>query len=74
MIEPQLASLGLSWNRVGGRASLAVARMLRSNSTLRKLDLSGNPLTEPGGRAIIRYDMIGVYAVDKRFILGPITG
>lgn len=50
----QLTSLGLSWNRVGGRASLALSRMLSLNSTLRKLDLSGNPLTETGGRSIVR--------------------
>ncbi|CAM9147172.1 unnamed protein product [Ectocarpus sp. 12 AP-2014] len=50
----QLSSLDLSWNRVGGRASLALSRMLCLNTTLRKLNLNGNPLTETGGRSIVR--------------------
>ncbi|CAM9330153.1 unnamed protein product [Ectocarpus sp. 12 AP-2014] len=50
----QLSSLDLSWNRVGGRASLALSRMLCLNTTLKKLNLNGNPLTETGGRSIVR--------------------
>ncbi|CBN80263.1 Hypothetical leucine rich repeat protein [Ectocarpus siliculosus] len=50
----QLASLDLSWNRIGGRPSLALSRMLCLNTTLRKLNLNGNPLTETGGRSIVR--------------------
>eukprot|EP00903_Cladosiphon_okamuranus_P015292 g14129.t3 len=55
----QLTSLGLSWNRVGGAASIALSRMLSHNSALRKLDLGGNPLTETGGRSIVRALIVG---------------
>ncbi|TYZ64751.1 hypothetical protein PybrP1_004294 [[Pythium] brassicae (nom. inval.)] len=44
--------LMLSGNRLGGESCSLLCAALRDNTTLRKLDLSANPLRVDGGRAI----------------------
>ena len=49
-----LRSLNLECNRIGMLGAYALARALRQNRTLRKLDLTLNPITTEGVKAILK--------------------
>ncbi|XP_043505708.1 leucine-rich repeat-containing protein 71-like [Polistes fuscatus] len=52
--EPKLLALNLSNNRIGDRGAEEIARMLRTNRSLRSLILTGNRICDDGAILIIQ--------------------
>ena len=49
-----MRELDVAWNGVRSSAAFVFAHVLRKNATVERCRLDGNPLGEPGGRAIFR--------------------
>lgn len=55
-----LSDVNLTQNSIGGRACFVFARALRGHPSMRKLDLSENPLSEEGACALFRLILTGL--------------